>query len=109
MDTTSIVVAAVAGVPSVTAAVFAYRSSASANRATQQANDIARAKVDAEAYERGKNLWEGMVEQARKELARQQEQINRQQEQIAELQESNDTMRRQLRELKQQTDQPPAD
>lgn len=96
MDSTPIVVAAVAGVPSVTAAVFAWRSSASANRATQEANTIAKAKVDAEAYERGKAFYDSLVNT-------QQAQIDRQQRQIDDLTEQNENLIRRLRELELKT------
>jgi len=71
-SSTQIIVAAIAGVPAVAAAVFAYRSSAQATRAGEK-------KVDAEVFERTQVLYERAIAGAEREIER----LQRSQEQMA--------------------------
>jgi peptidoglycan hydrolase CwlO-like protein len=108
MDST-IIVAAVAGVPSIVAAAFAYQSSKRANEATVEANKIAANKVDGEAYERSRLFYESLLAEAEKHAERLQRQIERLNEQVDRLssqlageQDISNTLRNQIRALQGQ-------
>ncbi len=112
MDT-SILVALVAGVPSVAAALFAYRSSAQATRAKAETdaevNRIAATKVDAEAFERSQALYEKVLAAAEKEVGRLQsqvdrlhDQLDRVNDQLAREQDVSNTLRNHVRTLQAQ-------
>lgn len=72
MDSTQVIVAAIAGIPAVAAAIFAYRSSAQATKAGEK-------KVDAEVFERTQALYEKAITGAEREIDR----LQRSQEQMA--------------------------
>ncbi len=102
MDTTTIVTAVVAGIPSFFAAVFAYRTSAHANR-------ISETKVDGEAYERSQQFYEKVMAGAERELARLQAQVDRLNDQLERVnnqlaleQDVSNTLRNHLRALQTQ-------
>lgn len=109
----SLLVAGVTGIPSIAAAVFAYRSSASATRAKAEAdfqvNQIAAGKVDAEAFERSQTFYEKVMAAAEKELGRLQgqvdrlhDQLERVNDQLAREQDVSNTLRNHVRTLQSQ-------
>lgn len=102
MDTTPILVASVAGLPAIVAAVFAYRSSAQANRASEK-------KVDAEVFERTQALYEKAIIGAEREIERLQQsqermaaQVERMQSQLTNEQDTAHRLRGQLAALQAQ-------
>lgn len=105
MDPT-LVAAGIGGVPAIVAAWFAYRSSVRANQSTDEANRIARTKVDAEAYERSQAFYEKLLGEADKHLDRLRaqvdllsDQLNRVNQQLVSEQEVSATLRGQVRVL----------
>ncbi len=85
MDAT-LITAGVAAVPSMAAALFAYRSSMVATKAKADADAevarLAQTKVDAEAFERSQSFYEKVMASAEKELARLQSQVDRLHDQL---------------------------
>jgi peptidoglycan hydrolase CwlO-like protein len=77
-----ILLAVIAGIPSVIAALFAYRSSMHANKATEDANRLAVSKVEGEAFERSQAFYDRLLANAEKELVRLQAQVDRLNQQL---------------------------
>lgn len=95
----SIITAGIAAVAAVAGAGFAYRASAQANRITDK-------KVDAEAFERSRQIYEKALADADKQLDRlraQQDrmvdQLTKVNEQLAKEQDLSSTLRAQIRAL----------
>lgn len=98
----AITIALVAGVPSVVAAAFAYRSSARANK-------ISETKVDAEAYDRSQLFYEKLLAEAEKHLERLRSQVERLNDQLdrvnnqlAQEQDTSNALRNHVRTLQLQ-------
>lgn len=106
MDVTTVIAAAVGGVPAIAAAWFAYRASVHANATTEESNRIASTKVDAEAYERSQVFYEKLLAEAERHLDRLRGQVDRLQDQLdrvntqlASEQDVSNTLRNQVRSL----------
>lgn len=106
MDASTIAAALSGGVPAITAAYFAYRSSIRAAAVSAEANHIAASKVDAEAYERSQRFYESLVTEAEKHIDRLRgqtdklnEQVDRLYAQIATEQDVSNVLRNQIRAL----------
>lgn len=113
MDTSSIVLAMVAGIPSIAAAFFAYRTSAKATAAKEKAdedvNRLGAMKLDAEAFDRSQQFYDKVIAAAEKEVDRLQGQIDRLHtqlervnDQLAREQDVSNTLRNHLRTVQQQ-------
>ena len=105
----TIVTAAVAGLPSVLAALFAYRSSSQANRVNAEAQRINERKVDAEAYDRSQAFYEKLLSEAdravdrlRSQVDRLQEQLDRTNNQLSNEQDVSNALRNHVRSLQAQ-------
>lgn len=81
MDT-SIVVAALAALAAITSAIFTWRG---ARRATDSTERVALRQIEAGAYERAKEFYEGTLTRMQDEINRQAKQINVLQGQVARL------------------------
>ncbi len=112
MDT-NVIIAVIAGIPSLAAAAFAYRSSVSATRAKStsdsEVNRLASTKVDAEAFERSQVIYEKAMLAAEKEVGRLQgqvdrlnDQLDRLNDQLAREQDVSNTLRNHVRTLQSQ-------
>jgi septal ring factor EnvC (AmiA/AmiB activator) len=102
VDGTQVLVATIAGVPAIVAAIFAYRSSAQANKAAEK-------KVDAEVFERTQGLYEQAIAGAQREIERLQQsqermaaQLDRMNTQLANEQDTSHRLRGQLAVLQAQ-------
>jgi chromosome segregation ATPase len=113
MDTSAIVLAVVAGVPSILAAAFAYRTSNQATKAKVKAdedvNKLSTLKLDAEAFDRSQAFYDKVINAAEKEVDRLQGQIDRLHaqlervnDQLAREQDVSNTLRNHLRTVQQQ-------
>jgi chromosome segregation ATPase len=86
--TPAIMVQLLIGAVPIAVAFFAYQSATRANRITAEATErnamrsaeLERTKVDAEAYDRAKNIYEAALEQLRRQLERVQSQFDREQD-----------------------------
>ncbi len=91
-------------------AYFAFRSATDANRRTQEtaqknaaANaEIEKTKVDAEAYERAKTIYQDALRELEKQLDRLTAQFDRINEQLAREQDTSNSLRTQIRTLQGQ-------
>jgi peptidoglycan hydrolase CwlO-like protein len=110
MDSTTVVVAAIGGIPAIIAAAFAYRSSVRAASTTEQANvraeALAATKVDAEAYERSQHFYEKLLAESDKHLDRLRQQVDslnaqvdRVNARLAQEQDVSSVLREQVRAL----------
>lgn len=102
MDNTIVITTVLAGLPSIAAALFAYRTST-------QANKISATKVDGEAYERSQQFYEKVMAGAERELTRLQVQVDRLNQQLERVnsqlaleQDVSNTLRNHLRALQTQ-------
>jgi septal ring factor EnvC (AmiA/AmiB activator) len=88
----------------------AYRQAVKANKVTAEQADrqarrqaaLERSKVDSEAYNRAKEIYEAALQQLEKQLDRMQAQADRLTEQLAREQDTSHTLRAQVSTLQQQ-------
>jgi septal ring factor EnvC (AmiA/AmiB activator) len=104
----TIIIAAIGLIGSALAGLLSYRASATANRATADANRINEKKVDAEAYARSQGFYEKLLVEAdrhldrlRKQVEELSEQLNRVTDQLNREQRMSDNLRNQVREMQQ--------
>lgn len=110
MATSDLLVQIAIGAVPIGVAYFAYRSATDANRRTQEAAVLAaerqaeleRNKVDAEAFQRARQIYEDALASLEKQLDRVQSQADRLSEQLAREQDSSNAMRDQVRALQGQ-------
>ncbi|MBO2461659.1 hypothetical protein [Actinomadura violacea] len=106
----SLLVQAGLGLVPIVVAVVAYRQAVAANRITaQQAERAAarqaaleRSKVDAEAYNRAKTIYEAALVQLERQIDRLQGQSDRLGEQLAREQDTSNTLRSQVQTMNAQ-------
>lgn len=109
-DYTALLVQIAIGAVPLGVAWFAYKSATDANKKTAEAAalaaerqaEIERSKVDAEAFNRAKAIYEDALAQLERQLDRVQVQFERLNEQLAKEQDSSFAMRNQIRTLQAQ-------
>jgi chromosome segregation ATPase len=106
VDATTIIAAAIGGIPALLAAFFAYKSSTRAATITNEANRLAATKVDADAYERSQRFYESLLNEAEKHIDRLRAQTERLNDQVDKLnnqlaneQDVSNVLRNQVRAL----------
>lgn len=82
MDTTAVIVAAIGAVASVAAAVATART---ASKASDSAERVTVRQIEADAYKRARESYEGVLANMRTEINRQAAQVNALQRQVARL------------------------
>jgi vacuolar-type H+-ATPase subunit H len=86
MDPVSIIVATIGGVAGLASAVYTARAASRASQKKTEADERAALRqIEADAYERARESYEGILAQLRTEVDRQARQINGLQRQIARL------------------------
>lgn len=109
-DLTTLLVQIAIGAVPLGVAFFAYKSATDANRRTQETAataaerqaELERTKVDAEAFQRAKAIYEDALAQLEKQLDRMQRQFDTLNEQLAKEKDTSNALRAQIHSLQTQ-------